>query len=140
MEKALFQEYPLEERKQMLEDNADEIVEKSYPRKFNSTERNIRRARNSEIDLELEEIDQKLKQFKEQIKNEREPLVTEKKRILDEIKSDGEFVKGKVYKMVDTEKREVHFYDEEGNCIESRRMTNEDRQIMMKFAKTGTND
>lgn len=111
MEKALFQEYPLEERKQMLEDNADEIVEKSYTRKFNSTERNIRRARNSEIDLELEEIDQKLKQFKEQIKNEREPLVTEKKRILDEIKSDGEFVKGKVYKMVDTEKREVHFYD-----------------------------
>ena len=140
MEKALFQEYPLEERKQMLEDNADEIVEKSYTRKFNSTERNIRRTRNSEIDLELEEIDKELKAFKESIKNKREPLVTEKKRILDEIKSDGEFVKGKVYKMVDTEKREVHFYDEEGNCIESRRMTNEDRQIMMKFAKTGTND
>ena len=140
MEKALFQEYPLEQRKQMLEDNADEIVEKSYTRKFNSTERNIRRARNSEIDLELEEIDEKLKQFKEQIKSEREPLVTEKKRILDEIKSDGEFVKGNVYKIVDTENREVNFYDEEGNCIESRRMTNQDRQIMMKFAKTGTNE
>ena len=140
MEKALFQEYPIEERKQMLEDNADEIVEKSYTRKFNSTERNIRRARNTEIDLELAEIDEKLKQYKEEIKNLREPLVTEKKRILDEIKSDGEFVKGKVFKMVDTEKREVHFYDEEGNCIESRRMTKEDRQIMMKFDKTGTND
>lgn len=140
MEKALFQEYPVEQRKQMLEDNADEIVEKSYTRKFNSTERNIRRARNSEIDLELDEIDEELKAFKESIKNKREPLVTEKKRILDEIKSDGEFIKGKVYKMVDAEKREVHFYDEEGNCIESRRMTNEDLQIMMKFAKTGTND
>ena len=54
MEKALFQDYPVEQRKQMLEDNADEIVEKSYTRKFNSTERNIRRARNSEIDRELE--------------------------------------------------------------------------------------
>lgn len=142
MEKAIFQNYPLEERKQMLEDNADEITEMSYTKKFHSAERNIRRARNSEIDLILEGLDEEMKSLKENIKSRRKPLEEEKKKILDELRSDGEFIRGKVYKMVDIDERMVYFYDEEGNRIDSRRMTNSDRQIAMKFnnAKTGTND
>ena len=138
MEQHLFQEYAPEERKQMLEDNADEIVEKNYHRKFNSAEKNLRRTRNSEIDLEISDLDEELKSFKESIKNRRNPLVEEKRKILDEIKSDGEYIKGKVYKMVDIEKKEVAFYDPEGNLIEQRRMTNEDRTLFMKLRKTGT--
>ena len=119
MEKALFQEYPVEQRKQMLEDNADEIVEKSYTRKFNSTERNIRRARNSEIDLELDEIDEELKAFKESIKNKREPLVTEKKRILDERKKyDDALAKldYKISKYDEAVKTGVLSWDDDNGC------------------------
>ncbi len=141
MKETLFAEYAPEERKQMLEDNADEVLEKNYTRKFNSAEKNIRRARNSEIDLELAEIDEELKAFKEKVKNKREPLVTEKKKILDEIKADGEYIKGTVYKMIDREKKEVNFYDEEGVLVESRRLTNADKQVTMKFSRaTGTDN
>lgn len=138
MEQQLFQDYDPEKRKQLLEDNADEIVEKNYHRRFNSAERNLRRARNSEIDLEISDLDEDLKSYKEAIKNKRAPLVEEKKKLLEEIKSDGEYVKGTVYKRVDIEKREVGFYDPEGNLIEQRRMTSEDRTLFMKLRKTGT--
>lgn len=141
MQQTLFQNYPPEERRQLLEDNADEILEMNFTRKFSGTEKNIRRARNSEIDLELEELDEKLKKYKDEIKLKRDPLVEEKKRILAEIKADGEFIKGKVHKMIDRDNREVGFYDEEGNLVEQRKMTKEDRQVSMKFAsRTGTDD
>lgn len=140
MEKELFKDLPLEERKQMLEDNADEVYKGNYTRKFSDTERNMRRARNSEIDLELEAINDEVTAFKERIKAKRSPLMEEKKKILGEIKSNGEYISGTCYKMVDIEKKQVLIYSEEGDLIEHRKLTTADRQRTMRFARTGTDE
>lgn len=140
MEKELFKDLSPELRKQALEDNADEVFKGNYTRKFSDTERNMRRARNSEIDLELEAINDEVAQFKEGIKARRNPLVEEKKKILGEIKSNGEYINGTCYKLIDYEKKEVCIYNEDGDLVESRKLTTADRQRVMKFANTGTED
>ena len=139
MEMTLFQNYPPEERKQMLEDNADEVTKGHYTRHFSDVERNQRRTRSCELDILLDDIDDELASFKEVIKARRKPLVEEKNKLKEEIKANGEYVEGTLYKIVDRDEKMVGFYDEEGNCVESRRMTPADRQVAMKF-KTGTDD
>lgn len=138
MKQVLFEGYTDEQREQMLEDNCDAIVNEKYTKRFTGTERNERRKRNAEIDLELAIIAEEEKEMKAQIKARKEPLLEEKKKLLEEIKMNGRYVEGRVYKFVDREAKEVGLYDEDCMLIEQRRMTNADKQITIHMSATGT--
>lgn len=141
MEAMLFQGLTKAERIERLDANAEEVLVKSYSRQFNETDRNMRSERNSRIDIELANLDDELAKFKKKIKAKRDPLMMEKLRILGELRANSEYVEGTVYKIVDQEEKMVGYYDEEGVCVEQRRMDNRDRQMKIKFAgKTGTED
>lgn len=140
MKQVLFEGYTDEQREQMLEDNCDAIVNEKYTKRFTGTERNERRKRNAEIDLELAIIAEEEKEMKAQIKARKEPLLEEKSKLLEEIKMNGKYVEGRVFKFVDREAKEVGFYDTDGYLVEQRRMTNADKQINLHIPATGTND
>lgn len=139
MKQQLFEGFADEQRIQMLEDNCDAIVTEKFTKRFSGTEKNERRKRNAEIDLELAIISEDEKVMKEQIKQRRQPLMEEKQKLLEEIRANGRFVEGKVYKFIDREAKEVGFYDEDGFLVEQRKMMNSDKQITMHLA-TGTDD
>lgn len=134
MKQILFENYTDEQRIQMLEDNCDAVVTERYTKRFSGTERNERRKRNAEIDLELAVITEDEKEFKRQIKERKQPLLDEKQRLLDEIKMNGRYVEGRVFKFIDREAKEVGLYDEDGYLVEQRRMTPADRQTTLRLA------
>lgn len=138
MEKQLFQGMTPKERRRTLEDNASKVYTGRYMRHFDEGQRAQRLNRNSDIDIELNAIDDELKAIKEEFKQKRQPLVDEKLRLLDEIRSNGEYVSGTLYDIVDEEAREVGTYDEDGNQVSQRRMTREDAQRTISFPSTGT--
>lgn len=119
MKQVLFEGYTDEQREQMLEDNCDAIVNEKYTKRFTGTERNERRKRNAEIDLELAIIAEEEKEMKAQIKARKEPLLEEKSKLLEEIKMNGKYVEGRVFKFVDREAKEVGFYDSDGTSLSS---------------------
>lgn len=139
MKELLFEGYTDDRRQQLLEDNCDAIENGSFTKRLTADERNARRKRNAEIDIELAKIDDELKEFKEDIKKRRQPLAAEKEQLLSEIKTNGRFISGKVYKFVDREAKEVGYYGEDGFLIEERRMTNADKQVTMHLS-TGTDN
>ena len=93
MKQILFENFTDEQRIQMLEDNCDAVVTEDE------------------------------KEFKRQIKERKQPLLDEKQRLLDEIKMNGLYVEGRVFKFIDREAKEVGLYDEDGYLVEQRRMT-----------------
>lgn len=142
MDKELFKGYDPETRRRLLEDNCNSIELKNYTKRFNDAEREFRRKRNTEIDLELQVIKEDEDIFKEQTKARRKPLVDEKNKLLGEIKADGEYVQGKLYKFVDREEGMVGYYNGDGDLVESRKITSADRQatLNLRTAETGTDD
>jgi len=134
MQQQIFQNYNEEARREMLEDNASQVTLGHYTRKFSQAEKHQRQKRNAEIDIQLAEIREELDAFKISIKNRMSPLQEEKNKILEEIKSNGEYIEGKLYKIIDREAKEVGFYDEDGNLVEQRRMTKEDNQLHISDA------
>lgn len=142
MDKELFKGYDPETRRRLLEDNCNSIELKNYTKRFNDAEREFRRKRNTEIDLELQVIKEDEDIFKEQTKARRKPLVDEKTKLLGEIKADGEYVQGKLYKFVDREEGMVGYYNGDGDLVESRKITSADRQatLNLRSAETGTDD
>ena len=142
MDKELFKGYDPETRRRLLEDNCNSIELKNYTKRFNDAEREFRRKRNTEIDLELQVIKEDEDIYKEQTKARRKPLVDEKNKLLGEIKADGEYVQGKLYKFVDREEGMVGYYNGDGDLVESRKITAADRQatLNLRTAETGTDD
>ena len=142
MDKELFKGYDPETRRRLLEDNCNSIELKNYTKRFNDAEREFRRKRNTEIDLELQVIKEDEDIFKEQTKARRKPLVDEKNKLLGESKADGEYVQGKLYKFVDREEGMVGYYNGDGDLVESRKITSADRQatLNLRTAETGTDD
>lgn len=126
--------YTDEQITQMLEDNCDTIVRDKFLKKFSQGEANQRRKRNAEIDMELGVIKEDEAEMKLQIKNRREPLLKEKAKILEEIKMNGRYVEGRLFKFVDRDTKMVGFYDEDAYLVSSRKMTNEDKQTTLRLA------
>lgn len=54
MEKGIFQDYEPEQRKQMLEDNCEEMYKSHYSKKFTAAERNAKMKENANLDIQLQ--------------------------------------------------------------------------------------
>ena len=134
MKKYIFQDMSQEERTQMLMDNASSISNGDYSRKLTEDERNAYRKRICDIDIEIENIDEELTEIKKDFKDRKDPLVGEKKKLLTDVRSNFKIVSGKLYKLVDRDKKMVGFYNEDGELVEERRMTKEDNQISITEA------
>lgn len=129
MEKVLFQEIAdLEQRKQVLLDNADEVVEMDYHKTYDSDQLAKKKDELAEKSIKIQELEEQFKDFKQQIKEELKPLKAEAKDLINDLKAKGHLVKEKCYKMVDQEEKIVAFYNAEGVLVSSRPATKAEMQ------------
>lgn len=142
MEKQLFPDCTPMQRKQMLHDNADKLIEMGYSKRFNSDQLSAMKSALSEVDIELNDVKEERADattcFKERIK----PLQKEHTRILKGLKNKAEHVTEQCYMFVFEEEKMVGFYNSEGELVEARPMLPEEmqRSIVRMERKTGTND
>lgn len=122
MQDLMFAEEPVEKREQLLRDNCDQIVERSYTRKFEQHEVNARREELENVSIQVSELEDKLAEIRADYKGRIKPLLERRGLILDELKARGEYVKGDCYK------------------LEERPITPEERQrtVMQFVRRTGT--
>lgn len=125
-----------------LMDNCDAVEEKGYMKRYTPEELAKLKETLSETDIEINDIEDEKKEAMKDFKTRLEPLTTERKTILEGLKKKAEFVTEKCYKFIDQEKREVGFYNESGDLIESRPAYSEELQttLFQVARKTGTNN
>lgn len=74
MQDVMFPNDPVEAREQMLRDNCDQIVERSYTRKFDQEEINERRADLANVAIQKADLEQSLAEIRADYKGKIKPL------------------------------------------------------------------
>lgn len=131
-----------EARRQFLADNADAVEKKEYMRHFTQEELLKKKEGLSETCISINDIEEELKDIKKEYAEKLKPLIERKKRVLGELKKKAELVEEDCYKFIDTDTREVGYYNQNGDLIESRPAYSEELQTTMfqVIRKTGTDN
>lgn len=142
MEAQLFQELPLDERKEMLEANADAVEHLGYSRLLPSDEVDALKEQLSSTQIKIDEKQEELSAKAKVLKNEIKDLKANRKSITLRLKTRSEYIEEDCYKMVDDKRREVGYYNKEGVLVYSRPARKEELQktIFAAIRKTGTED
>ena len=141
MKDIMLADTPIEQRGAILKDSCDQIVERSYTRKFGSEETNERRAELAEVAIRVNDLEEELSSIRANYKAKIKPLCERIAAIRDELKAGGEWVNGECYKFVDEDEGMVGFYSPEGYLLEQRPMTPDERQrnLFREIRRNGTN-
>ena len=125
-----------------LMDNCDAVEEKGYMKPFTPEELARMKESLSETDIEINDIEEEKTAAMKDFKARLEPLTTERKKTLDGLKKKAEFVTERCFKFIDQEAREVGYYNENGDLIESRPAYSEELQttLFQIGRKTGIYD
>lgn len=127
MQKVLGQDIKnLDERKQFLIDNADEVVEMDYSKAFDADELAKKKTELAEKSIKINDLNEAIKDYKEEVGLELKPLKEEVKNLLGDIKAKSRIVTEKCYKFVDEEERMACFYNAEGVLVSSRPATRDE--------------
>lgn len=127
MQKVLGQDIKdMDERKQFLLDNADEVVEMDYSKAFDADELAKKKTTLAEKSIKIHDLQEEIKDFKEEKNLELKPLKEDVKELLADIKAKSRVVTEKVYKFVDEEERMACFYNAEGVLVSSRPATRDE--------------
>ena len=144
VDEILFLELPVEEREQVMRDNCDQILERSYTKKFNQDEINSRRKEYADVGIQVAELEKQLAEIRADYKGRIKPLLERMSGILDEIKSGGEWVTSDVFLFKDMESGMAAIYTPDGHLLESRPLTPGEKQPTIMSAirsfRTGTDD
>ena len=142
MEEIMLPGTPVEEREQILRDSCDQILERSYTRKFDQAQLDSKRAEIANVLIQINELEEQIKQIRVEYKGRIKPLEERLGAIRDEIKAGGEWVKTDCYRFTDPETGYTAIYSPEGYKLEERKMTPEERQrtVFQITRKTGTED
>lgn len=121
MDKQLGVEYPAgQSRESFLKDNCDSVENKGYMKPFTTEKLAEMKENLAETSIQINDIELEKKAALAEFKHRTDPLVEVKKELLSGIKMKAEFVNELCYKFIDTDNKEVGFYNAEGNLIESR--------------------
>ncbi|MGV8135875.1 MAG: hypothetical protein AB2L20_11730 [Mangrovibacterium sp.] len=143
MDNFLGKEYPDgKARTQFLEANCDEIVEKSYSKRFSTEQILSMKDQLSDKDIEINDIEEDKKAITDTFKAKLKPIKQARQKLLTNIKHKSEYVKEHVYKFVYQDERAVAFFNSEGDLIESRPCNPDELQktIFQVSRNTGTDN
>ena len=142
MDSQLFQDLPLEERKEQLDANADAVEHLGYTRSLTSEEVDSLKEQLMSVQIKIDEKEDELKEKSKELKDAIRDLKTNRKKITGSLKTRAEYIEEDCYKMVDEERREVGYYNKEGILVYSRPARKDElqRTIFQTIRKTGTED
>lgn len=131
-----------EARRQFLADNADAVEKKEYMRHYTPEELLKLKESLSETCISINDIEEELKEVKKEYKDRLEPLLNKKNEALEGLKKKAELVEEDCYKFIDEDSKEVGYYNQNGDLIESRQAYSEEIQktIFQVLRKNGTED
>lgn len=139
MKDIMLADSPVEEREEILRNSCDQILERSYTRKFDQAEINERRAELSNVLIQINDLDMELAEIRAEYKGKIKPLQERISKLRDELKVGGDWIKGDCFKFVDEEEGMVGIYSPEGYLLEQRPMTQDERQRnAFRALRTGT--
>ena len=124
--KQLFEDADPIQRKQLLIDNADDVVEMSYHKSFDSDQLANRKEDLVNTSIKIAELEKDIADYRAQVNEELKPLKKQRDQLISDLKSKGEDVFEKCYKMVNTEEKVAEFYNAEGYCIMTRPATRDE--------------
>lgn len=123
-----------------LQDNCDKVEELGYTKAIPSER--LEELKNQLVDVSIQTKDVKAdakesaRQYKEQIKQ----LETESGNITDQLKARSEYVMEKCFKFVDSEARQVGYYNSDGLLVYQRpAQPDELQKTVYQSLRTGTN-
>lgn len=130
-----------EKRVAFLTDNCDKVEEKDYMKRFSPEELSLMKDNLSDVAIKINDIEiekkEVVKEFTEQLK----PLSEGKSRLLKGLKNKAELVTERCFKFIDNETREVGYYNQDGDLIESRPAYVDELQgTIFQINRTGTHD
>ena len=142
MENQLFQDMTLDERKEMLDANADAVEHLGYSRLLPSEEVDVLKDQLSSTQIKIEDKQDELAVKSKALKDEIKSLKMNRKAITTKLKSRSEYVEEDCYKMVDVKRREVGYYNLDGYLVYKRPARKEELQktIFQDMRMTGTED
>ena len=142
MKDIMLADTPIEQREQILRDSCDQIIERSYTRKFGQNEIDERRVDLTNVIIKIADLEQELAEIRADYKGKIKPLNERIAKLREEIKAGGEWTKTDCFKFVDEEEKQVGIYSPEGYLLEQRPMTPEERQrnVFRELRRTGTDD
>ena len=142
MEQTLFQDLTLEERKEMLDANADAVERLGYSRALPSKEIDNLKEQLMSIQIKVDEKQEELKEISKALCTEIRGFKDSRKKIVAKLKTRSEYIEEDCYKMVDEKRREVGYYSKEGILVYSRPARKEELQktIFQDIRRNGTED
>lgn len=129
-----------QERTRFLSDNCDAVEQKGYMKRFTPDQLLKMKEDLSELAININDIELQKKETVKEFSDTLKPLIEEKKEILKGLKNKSEHVTERCFKFIDENTREVGFYNEDGELIESRPAYADELQgnIFQTIRKTGT--
>lgn len=139
MKDIMLADSPVEEREEILRNSCDQILERSYTRKFDQEEINERRSELANVIIQIADLEQELAEVRADYKGKIKPLQERVSKLRDELKVGGDWIKGDCFKFVDEDEGKVGIYSPEGYLLEQRPMTQDERQRnVFRALRTGT--
>ncbi len=128
------------QRISFLMDNCDSVEEKGYMKRFTPEQLLKMKEELSETAIKINDIEIEKKEVVKDFTAQLKPLIEDRSSILSGLKNKSEHVTERCFKFVDPELREVGFYNEDGELIESRPAYADELQgnIFQVVRKTGT--
>ena len=139
MKDIMLADTPVEQREEILRNSCDQILERSYTRKFDQDEINERRSELVNVIIQIADLEQELAEVRADYKGKIKPLQERVSKLRDELKVGGDWIKGDCFKFVDEDEGKVGIYSPEGYLLEQRPMTQDERQRnVFRAIRTGT--
>lgn len=139
MKDIMLADTPVEQREEILRNSCDQILERSYTRKFDQEEINERRSELANVIIQIADLEQELAEVRADYKGKIKPLQERVSKLRDELKVGGDWIKGDCFKFVDEDEGKVGIYSPEGYLLEQRPMTQDERQRnVFRTLRTGT--
>lgn len=139
MKDIMLADTPVEQREEILRNSCDQILERSYTRKFDQEEINERRSELANVIIQIADLEQELAEVRADYKGKIKPMQERVSKLRDELKVGGDWIKGDCFKFVDEEEGMVGIYSPEGYLLEQRPMTQDERQRnVFRALRTGT--
>lgn len=128
MQQQLFKDVPLEERRQLLADNAYKIEQEDYLVRLTSEERAEHQEMLSRTQVSIIQTQREKKQNADQFNAELKKMQAANLELVETLKNNAKEVFGEVFLLADEESRLIGVYNERGELIRSRPMTSQELQ------------
>lgn len=140
MQKIFMPELTVQERLQILRNNADEVEQTTYDKDLTQEELDAKREQFVDNSIQISSLEDELNEQKTKYKAKIDPIKLVNKTLQQEVKTKKQKVKGTLFHMANHESGFMETYDEAGELIATRRLRPDEKQARLYIPPKAAND